>query len=136
MNSPEITIIVPVYNGSIYLSETLNSLLSQTFANFELLVIDDGSTDASSEIVRSFKDDRIRLIRKENSGLCHTLNRGIAEARTSYIARNDQDDISFPQRLECQLKVMNDHPEAIALLAYNTKFGGKRHWSNADKLTI
>jgi len=136
MNSPEITIIVPVYNGSTYLSETLNSLLSQTFTNFELLAVDDGSTDASSEVVRSFKDDRIRLIRKENSGLCHTLNRGIAEARASYIARNDQDDISFPQRLECQLKVMKYHHEAIALFAYNTKFGGKHRWSNADKLTI
>lgn len=136
MNSPEITIIVPICNGATYLSETLNSLLSQTFTNFELLAIDDGSTDASSEIVRSFKDDRVRLIRKENCGLCHTLNRGIAEARASYIARNDQDDISVPQRFDRQLKVMKNHPEAIALFAYNTKFGGKHHWSNADKLTI
>jgi glycosyltransferase involved in cell wall biosynthesis len=136
MKSPDITIIVPVYNGSTYLRETLNSLLSQTFTNFELLAIDDGSTDASSEIVRSLKDDRIRLIQKKNGGLCHALNRGIAEAKAPYIARNDQDDISFPERLERQWKVMEDHSEAIGVLAYNGKFGRKHRWSNADKLAM
>jgi len=98
MKCPEVTVIVPIYNGSAYLSETINSLLSQSFSGFELLAIDDGSTDDSSNIVRSFKDERIRLIQKSNGGLCEALNLGIAEARAPYIARSDQDDISFPER--------------------------------------
>jgi glycosyltransferase involved in cell wall biosynthesis len=136
MKSPRVTIVVPVYNGAVYLGETLDSLLAQSFTDFELLVIDDGSTDASGDVVRTKKDDRIRLIRKENGGLCDTLNRGIGEAKAPYIARNDQDDISFPHRLQRQMQVMNDHPEAIGLFAYNTKFGSRHRWSNADKLTM
>lgn len=136
MSEPAITVVVPVYNGSAYLAETLESLLSQTFRNFELLAIDDGSTDGSSDLVRSFKDERVRLIQKNNGGLCETLNLGIWEARAPYIARSDQDDISFPERLERQLKVMEDHSEAHALFSYNTKFGRKRRWSNADKLVV
>ena len=103
MKSPEVTIVIPVYNGARYLGETIHSFLSQSFKNFELLAIDDGSTDASSDIVRSFKGDRVRLIRQKNSGLVYTLNRGIEEARAPYIARSDQDDISFPDRLERQI---------------------------------
>jgi len=136
MKLPEVTIIVPIYNGSVYLAETLDSLLSQTFRDFELLAIDDGSTDASSDIVRSIKDDRVRLIQKANGGLCEALNLGITEAKASYIARCDQDDISFPERLERQLRVMEDHPEALGLFAYSTKFGGKHRWSNVDKMVM
>ncbi len=134
MTSPEVSIIVPIYNGEHHLRETLDSLLSQSFGKFELLAIDDGSTDASSEIVRSIKDDRIRLIRKENSGLCATLNVGIEEAKSQFIARNDQDDISAPRRLERQLEVMSENPDAIGLFSYNTKIGSRHTWSNADKL--
>ncbi len=136
MNDPQVTIVVPIYNGSAYLSETIESLLSQTFGDFELLAIDDGSTDTSSDIVRSFKDERVRLIEKENGGLCTALNRGIAQARAPYIARSDQDDISFPERLKRQLQVMTDHPEAAGLFAYSTKFGSKHRWSNADKMVM
>ncbi len=136
MISPRVTIVVPVYNGAAYLGETLDSLLAQSFADFELLVIDDGSTDASVDVVLSKKDDRIRLIRKDNGGLCDALNRGIEEAKAPYIARNDQDDISFPHRLERQMQVMEQHPDAIGLFAYNTKFGSRHRWSNADKLTM
>jgi glycosyltransferase involved in cell wall biosynthesis len=136
MKCPEVTIIVPIYNGSAYLSETINSLLSQTFPSFELLAIDDGSTDDSTAIVHLFKDERVRLIQRENSGLCEALNLGIAEARAPYIARSDQDDISFPERLERQLQVMKNHPETVGLFAYSTKFGGRRRWSNADKFVM
>jgi glycosyltransferase involved in cell wall biosynthesis len=104
--------------------------------NFELLAIDDGSTDGSMEIVRSFDDMRVRLIEKKNGGLCDTLNLGIAEAKASYIARNDQDDLSFPERLERQMNVMKDHPEAMGLFTYSTKFGSERRWSNADKMIM
>lgn len=136
MKCPEVSIILPICNGSAYLSETLHSLLSQTFVDFELLAIDDGSTDDSSDIVRSFSDDRVRLIQKKNGGLCETLNVGIAEAKAAYIARSDQDDISFPQRLERQLQVMKDNPGALGLFAYSTKFGTRHRWSNADKVVI
>jgi glycosyltransferase involved in cell wall biosynthesis len=136
MTNPEVTVIVPVYNGAAYLAETINSLLSQTFRDFELLVIDDGSTDASSEIVRSFNDERVRLIQKKNGGLCEALNLGIAEAKAPFIARCDQDDISYPERLERQLQVMRARPEALGLFAYSTKFGSKRRWSNADKMVM
>ena len=78
-NRPEISVIVPTYNGAMYLQETLDALLVQTFPNFELLVIDDGSTDNSASVVESIEDPRVRLIRKKNKGLAHALNRGIAE---------------------------------------------------------
>jgi len=136
LKRPEVSVIVPIYNGSAYLTETLNSLLSQTCANIELLAIDDGSTDASSDIVRSMKDDRVRLIRTENFGLCHALNLGITEARAPFIARSDQDDISDPKRLERQLQIMREFPEAIGLFAYSTKFGRSHCWSNKDKLIM
>jgi glycosyltransferase involved in cell wall biosynthesis len=136
MTDPLVTILVPIYNGSAYLTETLDSLLSQTYRDFELLAIDDGSTDGSCDIVGSFKDERIRLIKKDNGGLCTALNLGIREARAPYIARSDQDDISIPWRLERQFQVMADHPEAFGLFAYSTKFGSKRRWSNADKIVM
>ena len=136
MKYPEVTIIVPIYNGAAYLAETLQSLLSQTFTNYELLAIDDGSTDNSADVVRSLRDDRICLIQKDNSGLCHTLNLGIAEAKAPYIARSDQDDVSFPNRLERQLRVMEDHPEALGVLSYVTKLGSKHTWSNADRFVM
>lgn len=136
MLNPIVTILVPIYNGSPYLQATLTSLLSQTFTNFELLAIDDGSTDTSGNIVRALTDERVRLIQTKNNGLCQALNLGIAEARAPYIARCDQDDISLPERLARQLKVMENNPEAVALFTYSTKFGKKRSWSNADKLTM
>lgn len=136
MKLPEVTVIVPIYNGAATLAETLNSLLSQTFSNFELLAVDDGSTDDSSEIVRSFHDQRIRLIKRKNGGLCEAMNMGIAEAKAPYIARCDQDDISLPERLERQLQVMADHPEALGLFSYSTKFGSRHGWSNADKMVM
>jgi glycosyltransferase involved in cell wall biosynthesis len=136
MKHPAITIIVPIYNGSAYLAETLQSFLTQTFTDFELLAIDDGSTDNSAEIVRSLKDNRIRLIQRDNAGLCHALNLGIAEAKAPYIARSDQDDISFPDRLERQLRVMEDHPEAVGVFSYVTKLGSKHTWSNTDRFVM
>jgi glycosyltransferase involved in cell wall biosynthesis len=136
MKNPDITIIVPIYNGATYLAETLQSILSQTFSDFELLAIDDGSTDNSVDIVRTLKDSRIRLIQKNNTGLCHTLNLGIAEARAPYIARSDQDDVSFPNRLERQFKVMEDHPDVLGVFSYVTKLGSKHTWSNTDKVVM
>jgi glycosyltransferase involved in cell wall biosynthesis len=136
MTQPAVSIIVPIYNGSAFLLETLEALASQTFSNFELLAIDDGSTDDSCDIVRSLKDDRIRLIQKANAGLCCTLNLGIELAAAPYIARCDQDDVSYPDRLERQMQAMTAHPEALGVFAYSSKIGGRHTWSNADKVTM
>lgn len=136
MKQRAVTVVVPIYNGSSFLAETLHSLLSQSFSDFELLAIDDGSTDNSAEIVRSLKDDRIRLIQQTNAGLCATLNLGIAEATATYLARCDQDDISYPHRLSRQMQTMRDHPGALGLFALSTKLGAKHRWSNADKAVV
>jgi glycosyltransferase involved in cell wall biosynthesis len=133
---PRVTILVPVYNGASHLAETLNSLLVQTYRDFELLIIDDGSTDTSALILNSFQDPRIRIIQKKNGGLCSALNRGIEEARGEYIARNDQDDLSLPHRLAREMVVADLYPEALGMFSYNTKIGEKHKWSNSDKLTM
>ena len=133
MTPPEITIVVPVLNGAAHLRETLESLLAQTFTDFELLVIDDGSTDSTAAIALSIKDERIRVISTPNHGFSAALNLGIQEARAPYIARNDHDDLSAPTRLERQLQVMKQNHDALAVFSYNTKFGARHHWANRDK---
>ncbi len=113
---PIVTVLMPVYNGERYLRESIESILGQTFTDFECLIIDDGSIDASRDIIRSYCDPRIRLIENiDNLGLIKTLNCGLALAKGEYIARQDQDDISYPERLEKQVAFLNSHPE-IAML--------------------
>lgn len=110
--SPAITVLMPVYNGAQYLSEAIQSILEQTFTDFELLIINDGSTDSTEEIIREFHDVRIRLVCNEkNLGLIRTLNRGIGMGQGRYIARMDCDDLSVPDRLARQLAFMEKHPE-------------------------
>lgn len=112
MKAIEVSVIMPIYNGERYLSEAIRSILNQTFGNFELLIIDDGSTDNSSKLITQYRDPRIRYIHHEkNRGLIDTLNHGIAEARHELIARHDQDDIAYPERLQCQTDFMVQHPE-------------------------
>lgn len=114
MNSnlyPLISVIMPVYNAEKYLREAIDSILSQTYTNFELLLINDGSTDHSKEIILSYNDKRIRYIENEtNLKLIATLNKGIDLAEGEYIARMDADDISSPKRLEIQINYMLKHP--------------------------
>ena len=95
----------------MYVGETIESILAQKLNNFEFLIIDDGSTDETPRILRNYKDPRIRLIRHENQGLAGTLNVGIGLAHGKYIARQDQDDISLPDRLAKQVSYMESHPE-------------------------
>lgn len=105
-----------VFNGERYLVEAVRSVLSQTFRNFELIAIDDGSTDRSKKILASFAagDERIRLVSHENRGLTRSLNEGCALARGKFIARMDSDDISWPTRFESQLAYFEAHPEIVA----------------------
>ena len=96
-NNPKVTVFMPVYNGEKYLREAIDSILNQTFTDFEFLIINDGSTDSSVEIINSYDDSRIRLIHNEkNLKLVATLNKGLDLARGKYIARMDCDDISLP----------------------------------------
>lgn len=113
---PTVTVLMPVYNAAPYVRLAIESILEQTYADFELLIIDDGSTDTSQEVIRSYADPRIRLLENgENQGLTRTLNAGLEAARAELIARQDADDLSLPRRLEKQVAFMEAHP-AIALL--------------------
>lgn len=104
--SPLISVAMPVYNCEKYLAEAINSILAQTFTDFELIIIDDGSTDNSLQVLQEFqqKDARIRLVSRENKNVAATLNEIISLARGKWIARMDQDDIALPQRFERQLQ--------------------------------
>lgn len=106
-----VSVVMPVYNGSLYLREAIDSILSQTHTNLELIIINDGSTDNSEEIICSYDDSRIRyLINEKNSGICVTLNKGLDIAKGKYIARMDCDDISVPERLQMQIEYMEQNP--------------------------
>jgi glycosyltransferase involved in cell wall biosynthesis len=103
---------MPVYNGERYLREAIESILLQTFRDFELLIIDDGSTDGSVKIIQSYRDKRIRYIDNEkNIGIASTLNKGIELAIGEYIVRMDSDDISLSTRIEKQVRFMDNYPE-------------------------
>jgi glycosyltransferase involved in cell wall biosynthesis len=110
-NVPKVSVILPVYNGEEYLAEAIESILKQTFRDFELIIIDDGSQDKSAEVVRRFNDPRIRFIEQSNHGLAATLNIGISMAKGEYIARQDQDDVSLPQRLKRQSDFLDGHKD-------------------------
>ncbi len=111
-----ISVVMSVYNGERYLALAIKSILKQTFKDFEFIIVDDGSTDRSLEIIRKYekKDSRIRVLVQENQGLAAALNNGIAIAKGKYIARMDDDDISLPKRLELQFAFMESHPDILA----------------------
>ncbi|HMM61548.1 MAG TPA: glycosyltransferase family A protein, partial [Candidatus Rifleibacterium sp.] len=96
---PEISVVMSVYNSEAWLREAVASILAQTFTDFEFIIINDGSTDGSLDIIESFRDSRIVLVNQENAGLAAALNRGVQFAKASLIARMDADDVSLPERL-------------------------------------
>lgn len=109
---------MPVFNNVLYLKAAIESILSQTFIDFEFIIVDDGSTDGSSDILAEYvgRDPRIRLFRNEvNCGIVFSLNRGIKESHGKYIARMDSDDISLPQRFEKQLRIIEADPGTVVL---------------------
>lgn len=114
---PLISVVMSVYNGARFLREAMDSMLAQTFANFEFVIINDGSTDGSREIIEGYDDRRIRLYEQENQGIARALNRGIGLARAGLIARMDADDISAPRRLEKEYDFMRSHPEFAVVAA-------------------
>ena len=109
---PKISVILPCYNSEAFIGSSIQSILDQTYRDFELIIIDDGSTDGSTEIIKSFHDTRIRYIRNpENLGLIKTLNIGIGLSEGMYIARMDADDISYPNRFEEQARYLDERSD-------------------------
>ncbi len=104
--TPKVSVLLPVHNAAVYLTEAVESILGQTISDFELICIDDGSTDGSPAILQGFaaQDERVRLVRREHRGLIAALNEGLRIARAPLVARMDADDISLPERLELQYR--------------------------------
>lgn len=117
MNStkaPKITVLMPVYNCELYIKEAIDSILNQTFTDFEFLIIDDASTDETVSVIKEYKDSRIKLIEKPvNTGYTNSLNYGLKEAKGEYIARMDGDDISLPERFAKQVAFLDSNPDVI-----------------------
>ena len=112
MSPPAVTVLLPAYNAQQWLREAVDSMLRQTMKGFELLVVDDGSTDATARILQSYSDKRLHVVTHQtNQGLIASLNRGIEHATGEFVARMDADDISHPRRLELQLNYLRAHPE-------------------------
>lgn len=121
---PSVTVLMPVYNAESYVVAAIDSILAQTYRDFEFLIIDDGSTDQSAQIIRSYDDSRIRYYpNKSNQGLVRTLNKGLDLAQGKYIARMDADDISLPHRLEKQVAFMESNPAVGVCGAWVETFG-------------
>lgn len=115
---PTISVLMPAYNAELFLADAIGSILQQTFKDFELIIVDDGSTDSTPNILSEFskKDSRIRIIKNDsNLGIVQALNKGLLVCRGEYIVRMDADDISTPDRLSRQIPFMENHPEIVVL---------------------
>lgn len=111
--TPQISVLMSAYNVERYIGEAIRSVLAQTFTDFELIVVNDGSTDRTEAVVRSFTDPRIRLVSQPNEGIAAALNHGLRLARAPLIARFDADDICYRHRLQQQYGFMTAHPDYL-----------------------
>ncbi|MYL66718.1 glycosyltransferase [Halorubrum distributum] len=116
MSSPSLSVVMPTYDAADYIERSLESILHQSFDDFELIIVDDGSTDGTIDLIEKRDDERIRLVERENeSGITSALNRGINESHGKYIARHDADDWSAPERFDRQVTYLDTHSD-VALL--------------------
>jgi glycosyltransferase involved in cell wall biosynthesis len=142
--NPKVTVLMAVYNGEKYLREAIDSILCQTFRDFEFLIINDGSKDSSRDIILSYKDHRIRLVDNHtNIGLTKSLNRGLSMSQGEFIARQDADDLSLDCRLKHQYDYLSDNPEvdvlgaqASLLLKGKAVRGGLLNWKSCSYPSI
>jgi glycosyltransferase involved in cell wall biosynthesis len=121
--APAVTVLMSVHNGAAYLKEAVDSVLGQTFRDFEFLIIDDGSTDATPALLATLADPRLRVVRQANAGLAAALNAGLDRARGRYVARMDADDVCLPRRLARQVAFMEARPDVSVLGAWVETFG-------------
>lgn len=125
---PIISVLMPVYNGEKYLREAIDSILQQTFPDFELIICDDSSTDSSANIIHSYRDSRIKIIYNEtNLGIVKTRNRLFHEASGEYVSIMDCDDIACPQKLEKQLDFLKNHPDYGLCGTWSKKINEQHH---------
>lgn len=123
MNKPLVSVIMPVYNSELYLKEAIESIVNQTYENFELIIIDDGSSDNSVSIVKSINSEKIKLvINEKNLGVSATRNKGLNLAKGEYIALMDSDDISLPKRLEIQVNFLETNLDYGLISSYYESF--------------
>lgn len=108
---PKVSVIIPVYNCENFIEETVRSVLAQTYQDFEIIVVDDGSKDRTGEIIRNIKDSRVVYIRQENAGVSKARNNGIQSSKGEYIALLDHDDLWLPEKLEKQIPLLENNPE-------------------------
>lgn len=121
---PKISVIMPAYNAEKYIAESIDSILRQTFGDFELIILNDCSQDSTEEVILSYGDSRIVYLKnEENMGVARTLNRGLSVARGMYIARMDADDISLPERFEKQVQYLDTHKDVVVLGVALERFG-------------
>jgi len=116
-NIPSVSVVMSVYNSDRYLRESVESILNQTFTDFEFIIIDDGSTDDTYGILQEYSntDNRVKVVSRENRGLVYSLNEAIDLAKGEYIARMDGDDISLPDRFEKQVAHLNQNDDVVAV---------------------
>ena len=144
--NPRVTVLMPAYNAGKYIEAAVESALDQTFADFELLIVDDGSSDDTVSVIQGFADDRIRLIRQEQGGVSAALNTGLQHARGEYICRFDADDVCFPHRVARQVEFLDANPDYLLVGSdaeyisedgehlFNFRCAGHTHEEILDKL--
>lgn len=125
LKKPKLSVVMSVYNGERYLAEALDSILNQTFKDFELIVIDDGSTDKTPKVLKSYNDHRLRITTQQNMGLVKSLNRGCSLAQAKLIARHDADDKSLPDRFAKQVKYLENNRQVIIVGSSMSVMDGK-----------
>jgi glycosyltransferase involved in cell wall biosynthesis len=113
MQAPQVSVLMPTWNAGQYVAEAVESVLSQSFKDFEVLIIDGGSTDQTLAILSGFRDPRLRVLPAPSAGIVAALNFGLEQARAPWIARQDADDVSLPRRLETQWQALNGDAHAI-----------------------
>ena len=139
-NNPLISVLIPTYNSELYIKSTLESILNQTYKNLEIIVIDDASTDSTLNIVKKYRDKRIKLYSNDkNLGIAKNMNKGIKLSRGKYLAIMDADDWSYPYRIEEEVQLMEENPEIVLCSGYmdicdeNLKFKNTRTYPTTDK---
>ena len=144
MNSPLISIITPCFNAAPYIKDAIESVLSQTYRNFEFILVNDGSLDNTEQIIQSYSDERIRYFKQPNQGQCKASNFGLSKSKGSYIKFFDADDLMNSKHLEEQLKKINGCSEAIVSCAWARFYDGKPEsaifipetvWMSMDPMT-